>query len=452
MVTLKLALDAQGFRAGIPGVIGDLRSVQQEAKKTGEAIDIYGSGAVVRNWERGRESVLKYGKAIEAVTEVTQVGGRVRLLGEEIKNLGSGFGSAAGVAQTFAGALIDVAQVAQKADGSLKGFALALRANPILAAAGVISLIASAMALFGGETRDTTKELEKQVDVLESLRRAATDAQTQLKITQELERAGFALEPGRLAEDRGRAIAEQIARLPDGGRIPISDLSRLTNLSAEEIARRAPQGSVSFLPSFSSAQPNGDRVPFSLSNEGAREFLRQIAQELRRTAEIASLAPGQRTVADASLFPTVGVYGGIGADRPYGPQLPTPGVGYFNGPIGPMPGEESPFARVTRMNEIQDAERQLAEFNERLAQTRQLGLEVGTALGNSFFSFLQNANNARGVLVGLLQQLSQIAQQRIVSGFANGVANLFAPTPTQTATTNPNMTGYGPQVAPGFQN
>jgi hypothetical protein len=51
----------------------------------------------------------------------------------------------------------------------------------------------------------------------------------------------------------------------------------------------------------------------------------------------------------------------------------------------------------------------------------------------------------------LLQQLAAIGQQQIVRGFGNAFSNLFAPSAAQ-ATTNPNMTGFGPQPAPGFTN
>lgn len=460
MVTLKLALDAQGFKAGAAGVVGDLRSIQQEAQKTASAVDIYGSGAVVRNWDTGRQSVLQYGKAIEAVGEVSQIGGRVRLLGEQVRNLGSGFGSAAGVAQTFAGALVDVAQVTQKTEGNLKAFGAALRANPILAAAGVISLIASAMQLFGSETRDANVELERQVKLQEDLRRASTDLATQLQRNIDLERIGFGVDKQEQGFLRARRLAEVASGLAgQQGFQTFADLQGLTGFDEQTLRALVGRAGIAEERFTYQANVRGTVTTtreLGITNEAAREVLLLLAQNLRENA-----ATIQRELVDVR-----------GYDRPIGPEVgpgymtpdqlaayqsrfrdPTVGtytfgrVGYGS-QIGPAPAEESPFARVSRLSELQDAERQLTEFNERLAQTKQLGIDVGTALGNSFFSFLQNASNARGVLVALLQQLAAIAQNRIVSGFANSVGNLFASTVTQN-TQAPDF--VGPPTPAGFQ-
>lgn len=440
---------AKRANAAIDANIQTSQRLAEAIDQVAAKIDAIGSRSLQGPRRVGEEldgtatKALKLNRAIEAVGEVTQVGSRVRLLGEEIRGLGSGFGSASGVAAAFSGALIDVAQISEKTGGSLRALGVVLRANPILAAAGVISLIASAMSLFGSNTDKTTGSIREQVVALTELQRAATDAQTQLRVSQELLAAGFELDPRQVAETRSRALAEQIAKLPATGNIALAELSKLTNVSQSELVRRAPAGGVSSFPQLDSQRTS---VPIALTNDAAREVLREIARELR----VQSVQ--QPTIDQVpQRIPEPPVYGpfpiGSGADAAAASLGGR--VGYGSA-IGPQAAGLSPFEQGRLSNDIADAARASAEFEERLRALRDLGNDVGSALGNAFGSLVLNINNGRQALVGLLQQLSAIGQQQITRGFGNAFANLFAPSPTQ-ATTNANMTGFGPQPAPGFQ-
>lgn len=482
MVTLKVALDASGITSGVRQGVSDIGKLTSETEKLVDATDLYGltgtriwtaqetaARAAAESIRRAREQqeaasraaeaaadrVRTFNRAAGAANEIVSTTSRVRLLGEEVRNLGNGFSSVSSIGTIFGASLIDVAQAGIRAEGGLKGVIGLLRSSPLLAAGVVLTGISTAMALFGRETADTNSELSKQIQLQQELQRASLDLARQLQLNSDLQRTGFPVDQRSAGETRARRLVEVASGLSgQSGFQSFADLQGLTGLDESrlrafsrsingpgDIAQRTYQLTSNVQGTRTFTEDQG------LTNAAAREVLLRLAQNLRENA--ATIPPEIRGGSEYGPFLPPG-----GLNNPQAPSNLFPdvrtldgGVGYGSA-IGPLPGEESPFARVARLNEIQDAERQLAEFNERLAQTRQLGLDVGNALGNSFFAFLQNANNARGVLVGLLQQLSAIAQQRIVSGFANSVGNLFGQTVTQQSS-NPGF--VGPPTAPGFQ-
>ena len=416
---------------------------------------VQGPKKVGADLDAATDKAIKLNRAIGAVGEVSQVGSRVRLLGEEIRGLGSGFGSAAGVAGALSGALIDVAQVSEKTGGSLSSLAVVLRANPILAAGAVLSAIAAAMSLFGSNTRDTNSELSKQIQLQEELRRASVDLATQLQRDQDLNRVGFAVDDQQLQFTRARRYSDVASGLAgQRGFQSFGDLQSLTGLSQQALIDLSPAGGVERQTKRFESNQQGVRIvttDLGLTNEAAREVLLLLARSLKTNADFlpGGLAGGtDRINADPSLFPTVGIYGGLGASSPYGPSPAMPGVGYGSA-IGPSPAGLSPFEQGRISNELADAARASAEFEERLRTLRDLGNDVGSALGNAFGSMVFNISNARQALAGFLQQLSAIGQQQITRGFGNAVANLFTPSATQVATTNANMApAFGPQLPP----
>jgi hypothetical protein len=76
---------------------------------------------------------------------------------------------------------------------------------------------------------------------------------------------------------------------------------------------------------------------------------------------------------------------------------------------------------------------------------RQLGNEVGQALGTAFFSAATGATNLRQALAQLLQQLIQIAQSRAIQQignlFGNAAANFGRTGTQQGQSPNPPSTG-----------
>ena len=455
VASLKLTVDATSGVQGVQQLDQSMQQLGTEAAATAGKLDTVGRNAGA-SFDNAASKALKLNRAIEAVGEVSQVGSRVRLLGEEIRGLGSGFGSAAGVATALSGALIDVAQVSEKTGGSLAALAVVLRANPILAAAGVISLIASAMSLFGGNTRDANAELSKQIQLQKQLADATTDIQTKLQRNADLRTAGFGTDPG--ADQRLRA--EQLVQVATGlssrqGLIQQGELSAVSGVSVQGLLQRAgPFG-----------RTNTPFLGATFTPDQARTVLLAIASELRQQSE--EIVNREATTAAQRVFQQgEGIRPGL-----YGPQLPpggipgvpqaaagqfpnvlpiTGGVGYGSA-IGPSPAGLSPFDQGRISNEIADAARASAEFEERLRTLRDLGNDVGSALGNAFGSMVFNISNARQALAGFLQQLSAIGQQQITRGFGNAFANLFTPSAAQVATSNPLMNpgAIGPQLPPG---
>ena len=460
VASLKLTVDATSGVQSVQQLSQEMKQLGNETATTTSKIDTVGRNAGA-SFDNAASKALKLNSAIAAVGEVNQVGSRVRLLGEEIRGLGSGFGSAAGVATALSGALIDVAQVSAKTGGSLSSLAVVLRANPILAAGAVLSAIAAAMALFGGNTRDTNSELSKQIRLQEELRRASVDLATQLQRDQDLNRVGFPVDDQQLQFTRARRYSEVASGLAgQKGVQSFGDLQALTGLSQQALVDLAPSGGVATqlrqglgLGGGVGGNEATRLQAVGLTNEAAREVLLLLARSLKTNADFlpSGLAGGtDRVNADPSLFPTVGIYGGLGASSPYGPSPAMPGVGYGSA-IGPSPAGLSPFDQGRISNEIADAARASAEFEERLRALRDLGNDVGSALGNAFGSMVFNISNARQALAGFLQQLSAIGQQQITRGFGNAVANLFTPSAAQVATSNPLMNpgAIGPQLPPG---
>ena len=456
VASLKLTVDATSGVQGVQQLDQSMQQLGTEAAATAGKLDNVGRNAGA-SFDNAATKALKLNRAIEAVGEVNQVGSRVRLLGEEIRGLGSGFGSAAGVATALSGALIDVAQVSEKTGGSLSSLAVVLRANPILAAGAVLSAIAAAMSLFGSNTRDTNSELSKQIRLQEELRRASVDLATQLQRDQDLNRVGFAVDDQQLQFTRARRYSDVASGLAgQRGFQSVGDLQSLTGLSQQALIDLSPAGGVERQTKRFESNQQGVRIvttDLGLTNEAAREVLLLLARSLKTNADFlpSGLAGGtDRINADPSLFPTVGIYGGLGASSPYGPSPAMPGVGYGSA-IGPSPAGLSPFEQGRISNELADAARASAEFEERLRTLRDLGNDVGSALGNAFGSMVFNISNARQALAGFLQQLSAIGQQQITRGFGNAVANLFTPSTAQVATSNPLMNpgAIGPQLPPG---
>ena len=321
------------------------------------------------------------------------------------------------------------------------------------------------MSLFGSNTRDTNSELSKQIRLQEELRRASVDLATQIQRDKDLEQIGFPIDEQAAQYARARRLAEVgsgLASSPTGVQ-SFGDLQALTGLDRQQLRNLAPAGGIATQLrqglGFGGGVGGNEATRLTevgLTNEAARKVLLLLAENIKANAD---LTPGglsggtgrfDRINADPSLFPTVGIYGGLGASSPYGPSPAMPGVGYGSA-IGPSPAGLSPFEQGRISNELADAARASAEFEERLRTLRDLGNDVGSALGNAFGSMVFNISNARQALAGFLQQLSAIGQQQITRGFGNAVANLFTPSTAQVATSNPLMNpgAIGPQLPPG---
>lgn len=496
MTILKLAIDASAAKQGAREVEQAVDQVGRSAERAGKAVDA-AAQTVGRSLDAQADKAKNFSKTVEAVGEVTQVSQRVRLLGEEVRNLGSGMSSAASIGQTLSGALIDIAQISGKVEGGFSGFIGLLRANPLLVAATVIGGIATAMSLFGDETSDTNDKLKQQIQLQEELRKASLDLATQIQRNADLQAIGFDVNLQEQEFLRARRLAEVAAGLKgQGGFQSFADLQALTGLSEAELRARAGDAGIARqynratgVTMFGGGVNVGGTLTElgGLTNEAARNIILEVARLIRENApEARAFGPqpgaGFGELAPSNLFPTVGGRGYESAIGPqpgpmYGVTAPSnmfPTVGDLQGygaPIGPQtgPGYMSPEQLAAyqsrfqapgyemRVAEEQERARLLAEeldrLNERLQQLKSLGQDVGTAIGGAFFSIVNGAANARQALAALLQQFVAIAQQRAIQGIANSIGNAFGSTVGQananaqtpgTANTGTSLRGATP--------
>jgi hypothetical protein len=433
MTILKLAIDSSAARQGAQEVVTAVDQVGRSAERAGRAVDTV-TKQVTDGLTAQTNRAKDFGRTVEAVGEVTQVTGRIKLLGEEVRNLGSGMGSAASVGTLLAGSLIDVAQISGKVEGGFGGFVNLLKSNPLLLAATVIGGIATAMSLFGDETADANEELKKQIELQNELRKASLDLAIQLQRNADLQRIGFPVDQREQELLRARRLAEVASGLAgQQGFQTFADLTALTGLSQSELTGLAGPGGIrkGFLPSGVPVEGRVTarelrEVDVGVTNEAAREIILRVAQIFRNQAVF-------------SPNPAAPVQGIVQAAQPG--QL-TPGYPSAIGPqVGPgfmtsaelsryQQGFAPPGAEMIK-RDAELATEKLRELEEQLQSLKSLGQDVGSAIGSAFFSIVNGAANARQALAGLLQQFVAIAQQRAIQGIANSIGNTFGASKAQ---------------------
>ena len=445
MTILSLAIDATQARRGAQEATQAIDQVGKAAENTGRAVDNVAK-QVGTSLDAQAAKAKNFSKTVEAVGEVTQISQRVRLLGEEVRNLGSGMGSVASIGQQLSGVLIDIAQISGKVEGGFGGFIALLRSNPLLIAATVLGGIATAMSLFGDETKDANESLQRQISLQEQLRKASEDLAVQIQRNADLQRIGFNVDQQEQQFLRARRIAEVASSLSNQrGTFQLDELSRLTGASTAEIQQLAEQRGLLRTPYGGAVQMTGvggEPIPTMLTSEAAREVLLLLAQQIRQSGALigtqtVALPPGGvqgPVVAPSNLFPTIGEMqpqyaGAIGPQIGPGYMSPEQMAAYqsqFQGPGFNIGLEE-------QAQQARAAQEELRKLEERLQSLRSLGQEVGTAIGTAFFSIVNGAANARQALAALLQQFVAIAQQRAIQGIANSFGNAFAASAPQAA-------------------
>lgn len=293
MTILKLAIDASQAKQGAREVEQAVDQVGRSAERAGKAVDA-AAKEIGRSLDTQADRAKNFTKTVEAVGEVTQISQRVRLLGEEVRNLGSGMSSAASIGQTLSGALIDIAQISGKVEGGFAGFIALLRANPLLVAATVIGGIATAMSLFSGETKDANDELKRQIELQDQLRKTSVDLATQIQRNEDLARVGFGIDQQEQQFLRARRIAETATALSgQPGFQSFADLQALTGLDEQQLRNLAPRGGIQQQTQRFESNVQGTRIvttDVGLTNEAARRVLLLLAENIKTNADL--LQPG----------------------------------------------------------------------------------------------------------------------------------------------------------------
>lgn len=453
MTILKLAIDATQAKQGAREVEQAVDQVGRSAERAGKAVDA-AAQTVGRSLDSQAERAKNFSKTVEAVGEVTQISQRVRLLGEEVRNLGSGMGSAASIGQTLSGALIDIAQISGKVEGGFSGFIGLLRANPLLVAATVIGGIATAMSLFSGETKNANEELKRQIELQDQLRKTSVDLATQIQRNEDLARVGFGIDQQEQQYLRARRIAETATSLSgQPGFQSFADLQALTGLDEQQLRNLAPRGGIQQQTQRFESNVQGTRIvttDVGLTNEAARRVLLLLAENIKANADI--LQPGVQGATGPLTQAEVQAI----QQQQYGPPAALAGGAMTPEQLAAYQAQFKAPGYEMRVAEEQERARLLNEeldrLNERLQQMKSLGQDVGTAIGGAFFSIVNGAANARQALAALLQQFVAIAQQRAIQGIANSIGNAFGASTQQqinnlgsgnTSVNVPTTTGGG---------
>lgn len=445
MTILSLAIDATQARRGAQEAAQAIDQVGKAAENTGRAVD-NAAKQVGTSLDAQANKTRQFAKTVEAVGEVTQISQRVRLLGEEVRNLGSGMGSVASIGQTLSGALIDIAQISGKVEGGFAGFIGLLRANPLLVAATVIGGIATAMSLFSDETKTANEDLKRQIELQDQLRKTSVDLATQLQRNEDLARIGFGIDQQEQQYLRARRIAEVATSLSgQQGFQTFADLQALTGLDEQQLRNLSPRGGIATRLVSTGGIREGTgvdptlyrREDVGLTNEAARRVLLLLAENIKTNADL--LQPGIQ----GATGPLTQAELETRRQELFGPPAALAGGGMSPEQLAAYQQQfAAPGIEMVR-EDAKAAQDELRKLEERLQSLRSLGQDVGTAIGSAFFSIVNGAANARQALAALLQQFVAIAQQRAIQGIANSVGNAFAASASQNAANIPGAGSSG---------
>jgi hypothetical protein len=469
----------QGAQAGSAAI----DQVSKSAENAGKAVENASrqidnaSRVIATSTADASAKTQRFQAGVSALGEATQINNRVRLLGEAVRDLGSGFSNASTVTSVFAQGLVDVAQVSARAGGSFRGLITILAANPLLAAAGVLSAIATAMALFGSSTANTNEKLKEQIELQKKLAEQTREYTSVVERNISLRQAGFEIDEKQARLTRATQLVDlslivrQRREVPGQALqgYPVAELAQLAGVSQEDISSRRPN------------YVQGPQFIPQVTPQSAERILLDIARDMRSSAESLGrleLAPGFTGILNERQIQSLverrrgragGLVGPTAPDylQPYsGTALPTVSerVGYEQ-PIGPSVGPDfltpeqreayqkrfAPIGYEMEARRQKETREELRKLGEDLERLKSLGQDVGTAIGNAFFSIVNGAANARQALAALAQQFVLIAQQRAVQGVANALGNAFsASTQQQINNVQSNSTGGFQSSSGGF--
>ncbi len=339
------------------------------------------------------------------------------------------------------------------------GLAAAWRAHPVLLIASGISIAASALSLFTAgmdEAKEAADSLAFGVDGLRSALRSLSEIRAAQMRAFEFGDAGE-LNRQRLGElDRLKGLSVSLRSGKDADKpYPIADLALALGTSEESLRRVLGDQGIARTP---------DRVI-----ETGRGALMRPGVELGATPDAAIRATEARirrleqefSGAAGSRFGRGEDPDAVRRDRKadlIGP--PAPPVADLRDPV-PEHGREgvrdyvlavreetrlAAMAREEREQEIAvlhakaiaqqqntaltaEEERIIREqvgLQQEMAQLRDLGEDVGAAIGSGLLNAAQAGGNLRSVLAGIIQDLGRIAQQMAIRGLSGAFGQAFA--------------------------
>lgn len=394
MPVLELVIDASGVRQGVAQTEAALRTVTAQADKTAASVKTVGaslSGAFQTT-----------GGSVQIAQGIAQT---AKSFGE--LNVAAGAFSASRTILELGNTVRDFQQFRTAIGGTTSAFGAlgaVIRANPLGAIATAIGLAATAMQLFGGNSRQAAVDYRTLAD---ELKKAEIEAGAR--------RLLGTFDPSSLAQSRQKAIEQAVGGIQGDGAVPtFADLQRITGLSAQELAgslagagnqsaaqfavggsfaRPRSQGSGAFARNTDGYYNESDPSLIALSRQQALDVLRNSSYS-------------QQSIINARVPEGTGPYG-VGSD-PFG-------LGSYRDPSAGQ-GVRMDSAQRAQLS-MENYNRSLEEQARRLEAARQAGEQFGATIGSALFDAVSGANTLRGALASAI---SSVARQ----GFSNGASAL----------------------------
>ena len=335
--------------------------------------------------------------------------------------------------------------------GAFSKLGAIIKANPVLAIAGLIATAAAAMSLFGDETKDTADQWEK-------LGKAVKDAQLGDATSKFLSKAGTS-EIGAL-EGLIKGYVGEFGNNGRGKNPTIAELSSQSGYSQAQIREAGNRSSAFFQYANSPGIQESRGGSQILSPQLAAEVLRQLYFDLKaaNAASARDPSPGRITPGYASgAFSQEQAqgpgfnFGGriltsqevenqrIGAWRTQNQQLTALSPGTGPGSVGQRgtnfaelnnkPAYESFLATQNAATE-----KAAQEASEHMEQLVRQGEAFGASLTGAFYSALSGAQSLRQSVAQIVSQLARAGLSRALAGIGGAVAGSFAPTGTSVRT------------------
>ena len=423
---------------------GDSSSLQRAAKQAGTALDETG-----RKAERMAAQAKVGGNNLSAAFGAT--GGGIAVT-RGLVSIGDGFKSANSGMALFAAsqALLDVGRLSNDmgavasatgaTGGAFSKLGAIIKANPLLTIAAVIAGAATAMGLFGDETKEAANAFDK---LAEAQRKARLSEETKAFLgISTLSARGQQLKGVEdLVEQLGgsnpqRQTLGSIARFTD---TPI-DAVRRAQLATGGVTDFSPQRLRSVITGGSAGSRLGvntrlelEDIPLSeqeVSPEVARNILRAIYRDLLDSVEKQSAS--ERGGSGAS-----GAAGSVSAAA-------TPGdiTAYYGDPYGPTrPGElygpEFGFTQSREANANLEFDRQQEESAQLARQNMdeliRQGQQFGATIGDAFFSAASGAADLRQIVAQIVSDMARAGARQGFSQLFGAVSGSFGQTGAQAA-------------------
>jgi len=473
MPTLELGVDARGVRQGLAEAERALDQTGKKAQQTEAAVKRMGTTAQAS------------GNNLSAAFAAT--GGGLSVT-RGLVSISDGFKSANVGMAAFAAsqALLDVGRLAadMKAVSSATGatggafskLGAIIKANPLLTIATVIAGAATAMGLFGKETKEAADEWDRIGKSIRSARLSeqvksflgistTTARQKQVTGLEDLLESQFAQKGsrtlGQIASSSGFSIDQvRRAQLYTGGVTEMnptrtvmgigSDMSRLGRTSgvrrellqledqvvSDEAAKNILGKLYADLSKSvlrqSELEKQGGSPNTSFSANPARSFYpgydNAALQERRRLAQFRT----EQRQGSAIVF-------GQGALGPNQFDVNFGGTSTAGDLIRQSPAEREQIDAAIRNRNIEESQRAMDE----LVQT---GREFGATIGDAFFNVASGTQSARQALAALVADFARAASRQAFAGIFGAAASGFGATPKQKAADAPAPNNPGSNI------